>query len=157
MPMWPLSLLTKEMLEWHSRHRDFKAAFKLVNSNISGSIPRTGTKLFIQWTAKLLPGMNLAHFISFSPCMVLGHSVALWALCWRINQLILKYTGYSPSAGFDIYSWVCFIYLMKQNLTLVPKQTSFYAESHRFEENIADDREQESAIDKLQQPERSRQ
>lgn len=155
LPMWPLSLLAREMLEWYCEHWDFKATFKLVNSNVSGSFPRTRTKLFIQSTAKLFSGMNLAHSNSFSPWMVLGHSTAegpvLGAehmqlpLLWRINEFTSIDAGHCSPAGFGAYSWVHFIHLARQNqntLSLVPRQTIFFAESHRFEANVAHGRDQ---------------
>lgn len=75
-PIWPLSLLTRGVLQWYCKQWDFKATFKLVNSNVSGSFPRTRTKLFIRSTAKLSSGRNLTHSNSFSPWT--GGS---WAQC----------------------------------------------------------------------------
>lgn len=96
---WPLPVLTREMLEWYCKHWDFKATFKLVNSNVSGNIPRTRTKLFIQSTAKLFSGMNLAHSSSFFPWMDCDHSMGQGAMCMklslfeRINEFICMYVS----------------------------------------------------------------
>lgn len=155
LPMWRLSLLAREMLEWYCKHWNFKATFKLINSNMSGSIPSTRTKLFIQSTAKLLSGMNLAHSSSFSPWTVHGHSMAeglvpeavhmQLPLLWRINEFTSIDADHCPPASFGAYSGVHFISLTRQNqntLNLVPRQTIFFAESHWFEANVAHGKDQ---------------